>query len=484
MADLNLRSPDWAKANFQEVDELDLLFQRLAWPSPLVRERAATAIGNLLVNSHRKEEICKRLLDWISNWKIESIIAIGLLPIIKAFQICKKKADLAFIKVNDISNSVQANSLVIENLILEIASETKEELNEFPNYILARQLPDSYEPSEFFIKYIKTILAPIYVDRAQEVEKSTRKPFVRLWAYNAEVIAKENNIELKSNHYFYGHLEHDKFLTGFSTKVSEVYRSAFLRVLHNFYAAKLIPSDFYLEYAFATLPIDLSFWKISLNRAPEWWPKLRNPKIDNGEKKISIIQLKNPIENIIQHNKDNKIILAAEGAIEPAGGWMENPTHSFSLIGFGYKVLGADSVQLKGLIVYPLVTRNRDLTIGLWQYFRDKNPSFNITEKFREGLINIIKNNKWLYENKNDDEIVVFEDWIEGLQERYEFEMPVPHGHYVLIDENFLTEKLKDNGLRLGYVLKTIFRSKEYSYDEVQIINDFKLLNVSKIIIN
>ena len=85
---------------------------------------------------------------------------------------------------------------------------------------------------------------------------------------------------------------------------------------------------------------------------------------------------------------------------------MENPTHSFSLIGFGYKVLGADlpeaedvtkeilyapqtlliptkadypldflknfvhfnihsdSVQLKGLIVYPLVTRNRDLTIG------------------------------------------------------------------------------------------------------------------------
>lgn len=526
MANLNLRSPDWTKVNFQEVDELDLLFQRLLWPSPLVRERAATAIGDLLANSPKKEEICKRLLDWISNWKIESIIAIGLLPITKAFQVCKKKSDVAFIKADNISNSIKASSLVIEKLILEIASGKKEELNEFPNYISSRQLPDFYEPDDFFIKYIRTILAPIYDDRAQKIEKETSKPFIKLWAYNAEAIAKESNIELKSNHYFYGHLEHDKFLTGFSTKVSEVYRSAFLRVLHDFHNDGLIPLDFYLEYALATLPIDLSFWSILPNRAPEWWPKLVNPKTDNEEKKISLIQLKEPIENSIQFKKNNKIILSAEGSIEPAEGWIENPTHSFSLIGFGYKVHGAnlpeaeevtkkilyspqtlliptkadcpvsflknsvhfnihcDSIQFKDLIVYPLVTRNRDLTIGLWQYFRDKNPSFNINEKIREGLGCVINNNKWLYENKDNDEVVVFKDWIEGLQERYEFKMPIPHGHYVLIDEKFVTEALKDNELRLGYVLKTTFRSKEYGHDKVQKINDFTLLNISRIIIN
>jgi len=526
MADLNLRPPDWTKASFQEVDELDLLFQRLVWPSPLVRERAATAIGYLLANSPKKDEIYKRLLYWISNWKIESIIAIGLLPIIKAFQVCKMKSDVAFIKADDISKSIKISSVVIEKLILEIASETKEELDEFPDYIPSMQLPDSYESDDFFIKYVRTILTPIYFDRAQEIEKISSKPFIKLWAYHATAIAKETNIELKSNHYFYGHLEHDKFLTGFSTKVSEVYRSAFLRVLQDFHSDGLIPSDFYLEYALATLPIDLSFWDIAPKRSPEWWPKLLNSITDNEDKKIALIELKEPIENSIQLKINNKIILAAEGSIEPAEGWIENPTHSFSLIGFGYKVNGADlpraeevskkflyapqtllipskadcplsflknsvlfnihcdSVQFKDLIAYPLVTRNRDLTIGLWQYFRDKNPSFNINQKLREGLGCITKENKWLYENKDNYEIVLFEDWVEGLQERYEFKMPLPHGHYVLIDEKFVTEALKDNGLRLGYVLKTTFRSKKYSYDEVQKINDFKLVDVSRIIIN
>lgn len=70
------------------------------------------------------------------------------------------------------------------------------------------------------------------------------------------------------------------------------------------------------------------------------------------------------------------------------------------------------------------------------------------------------------------------------MQERYEFKMPVPHGHYILIDEKFLAEKLKANGLRLGYVLKTTFRSQKYSLDDVQKIDNFKLIDVSKIIIN
>lgn len=386
-------------------------------------------------------------------------------------------------------------------------------------------MPFSYEKSDFFNKYIKTLLAPIYFDRAQEIEKRTSKQFINLWAYNAEVIAKENNIDLRSNYYFYGHNKNDKFLTGFSTKLSEVYRSTFLRVLHNFYDKGLIPLDFYLEYACATLPVDLSLWNISPNRIPKWWPKLINSKIDTKEKKISAIQLNKPIENIASYKKDNKSILCAEGAIEPIKGWKENPIHSFFLMGFGYKVLGADlpepeevakeilhvpqtlliptkadhqlnflenpvyfdihsdPIQIKDLLVFPLVTRNKDLTIGLWQYFRDKNQSFNINEKLRFGLRIITKNNKWIYENESNNEIVVFEDWIEGLQERYEFEMPVPHGHYLLIDENFLAKKIKDNVLRLGYVLKTTFRSQKYSYDEIQKINNFKLINVSSIIL-
>jgi hypothetical protein len=61
--------------------------------------------------------------------------------------------------------------------------------------------------------------------------------------------------------------------------------------------------------------------------------------------------------------------------------------------------------------------------------------------------------------------------------------MPIPHGHYVLIDDDFLIKKLKEFELRLGYILKTTFRTKKYSRDEVQKIDNFKFLNVSKIIL-
>ena len=149
-----------------------------------------------------------------------------------------------------------------------------------------------------------------------------------------------------------------------------------------------------------------------------------------------------------------------------------------------YFDIHSDPIQIKDLGVIPFVTRNRDFVISLYQHFRDIEQSFNVNGRLRDGLRNVVENNKWLYKDENNDEIIVFKDWTEGMQERYEFKMPVPHGHYVLIDEKYLDEKLRKNGLRLGYVLKTTFRGRKYNIDEVQEIKDFKLINVSRIIIN
>lgn len=274
------------------------------------------------------------------------------------------------------------------------------------------------------------------------------------------------------------------------------------------------------------MPVNLSFWKILPSPSPKWWPKLIDNEGKNVEDKISTIRFKEPIEDIANYKKDNRIILAAEGAIKPAKGSQENPTHSFSLIGFGYKVLGpdlpepeeisreilyapqtvfipskaerplsflensvyfdiySDSIQVRDLVIVPLVTRNRDLIIGLWQYFRDYDNALNVVQKFRSGLNIGIKDNSWTYEDGNGNEIIVFKDWIEGLQERYEFKMPIPHGHYVSIDEKYLTEKLKEKGLKLGYILKTTYRSRKYTHDEVQQMDNYKFVNVSRIITN
>lgn len=521
MANLELGTPDWAKNNFTNIDEIDLLFQRLVWPSPLVRERAATAIGNLIAFSSQKEDIYLRLLNWIQEWKIESIIAMGLLPIIKAFQLSSDYNKLSFVNIDNTINSIHANSIVIEKLLVEIAEYTKQSIKKFPRYLPIKNYSEPYRPKDFFEKYIKTILAPIYYDRASEIEKRTRIPFIKRWAYNAEEIAKNESIELTPNHYFYGHSKNDKFLTGFSTKVSEIYRSAFLRVLYSIKEA--VPPDFYIEYSFATLPVDLSFWKINSNRMPKYWPKLAKTK--TKQKDLFLIQFETPVSTLIKHKKNSSLILSASGAICPETRWNESPSHTFSLISFGYKLVGkelptpeevsqeilwrpqtitipinankplnflenshyfdinSEPMQIKDLVVYPLITRNRDLTISFWQYFKDKNQSLNIVDELRNGLKIKIKNNSWVYIDKHNDEIIVFEDWLEGLEERYEFEMPIPHGQQIFVNEEFINKKLEENGLRLGYLLKTTFRDKSYSYDKIKTVDSFELLNVSNIIL-
>ena len=152
MANLKLDTPDWAQDDFSQIDEIDLLFQRLVWPSPLVRERAATAIGDLIAFSSQNKEIYLRLLNWIQEWKIESIIAIALLPIIKAFQLTSDYDKLSFININEIINYISANSITIEKLLVEISKYTKQDIEKFPEYLSIRNYSNSYIPNDFLAK--------------------------------------------------------------------------------------------------------------------------------------------------------------------------------------------------------------------------------------------------------------------------------------------------------------------------------------------
>ena len=61
---------------------IDTLIDRLRWPAALVRERAASQIGELIVEEH--PGVCEQLLLWIESQELESLAAIGLLPFIYA----------------------------------------------------------------------------------------------------------------------------------------------------------------------------------------------------------------------------------------------------------------------------------------------------------------------------------------------------------------------------------------------------------------
>ncbi len=66
------------------AEDWDILFSRLIWPSPVVRERAASAICDLLLAPTTSEPTFDRLCRWLEGVKLESIRTVVLLPVAKA----------------------------------------------------------------------------------------------------------------------------------------------------------------------------------------------------------------------------------------------------------------------------------------------------------------------------------------------------------------------------------------------------------------
>lgn len=521
MAGTSLPVPSWATIQ-NNLSELDLLFLRLYLPNPNTRERSASAIAKLLCFSQSKEEIFKQLLDLIKDQKMESMIAIALLPIIKAFYVCGDKALLQYIKVDPIASSLPISSKVIEKLMGVIADLTGEDTPVLPAYAPIEKAPEDYTVNSFFSKHIKTFLAPIYHNRATQIEFNTWEPFIEQWSFTSESIIKETNLELDSSQvYYYASHAEDKFLMGFSTKVSEAFRSGFIRVLQQFYADNLIPEDFYLEYIYATLPIELSKWKILPQRSPAWWPKLdHTPEVKDNV--LNPIILSNSPEKLIE-GIDSMFIIGAEGAVQPSEGWGEtDPSCEFKLIAFGYEIIGTDlptaeevveefldslpvlvtipsktknpfnfledtknhlpvgdkAVKVKDLVLHPLIARDRDLCIGLWQYYRDYYSGFNLVQELSKNLNILINNDGWSFQDAFSKTITFHQDWLEGLKDRYYRGMPLPHGHFLKIDKEYLNNYLTEKKLKLGFILKKTYKTKSYDHDKTDEYKDVELLNI------
>ncbi len=114
MADLQLPEAKWLF--LRTIDQFDILVQRLTWPSPLVRESAACAIANLLNYDNEKEKFFDRHIEWLKELKLESIIAVALLPIIKALE--KNDGLIDYVEPQKLLASIPFTSIVIEKLVL------------------------------------------------------------------------------------------------------------------------------------------------------------------------------------------------------------------------------------------------------------------------------------------------------------------------------------------------------------------------------
>jgi len=521
MADMELPASRWL--NLQDIDEVDIILQRLIWPSALVRERAATALAGLIKSASNKEHILEKLMIWINGQELESIIAIGLLALLKAAE--EGSDELKYVNTEKLANVIPLSSVVIDKAFEELTRllGRKNDFNVGSQAL--NPTPVGYTISDFFNKYISNFLAPIYRDRGKTIEKKTLRAFTRQWAFTAEEMMKVTGLRENRTALDFMKGYQTPNLVGMSTMLSELYRSAFLRVLRHFREQGLIPEYIYLEYSYSTLPVELSYWKVKPSRIPEWWPKLKiGQNKSDGKSGLRVLSFERGIEQIVNHRDETKI-LGLDGTVEPAEGWIAGILDtSVTLVGFGYKVIGPElpeakdvanaflyahsvvldptalspfnflesnrdqfdigdsPIQVSDLIIYPLIARNHDLVISLWQWFRDYSIPFGLFGELKDDLGIELEDRKWKYV-KNGHAVARSCTWLEGLRERYDKELGIPSGNYIEAEASFIEQYLSKNQLRLGYVLKTAYKHKEYSYEEAKSFDTYRLIGVSPLIV-
>ncbi|MEK7851416.1 MAG: hypothetical protein AAB275_06000, partial [Deltaproteobacteria bacterium] len=277
--------------------------------------------------------------------------------------------------------------------------------------------------------------------------------------------------------------------------------------------------------AYMTLPAELSYWKIKLDRAPEWWPKLiQEPHSAVKEQGLYKVGFQKDIRELIS-SENEFMILALDGAAEPADGWQKGILNtSITLIAFGYKVTGGDipeaedvteeiiyspivsmnssgatrpfnflesyqkhlpsaslPFKINDLIICPLVARYHELVIDLWRWFRHRHSPLTLYSKLSAGLNIELGEDSWSFIS-NGHVVATNKEWIEGLKDKYDKDYEIPHGNYLTADSSFVRSYLDKNDLRLGYIVKTKHIHKKNSYDEAYPIINYELLNVGRII--
>lgn len=248
------------------MHNLKFLISRLKWPSGMVRERACVAIADLLIDSEWSEIQKENLIDWVRKQSLESVAVIGLIPFLYA----KAKSKEFVPPVEELLNACQKPSILSWILTNEMASHNIR----FPNWAILNSgsAPDNFVTNPFFMRYARNFLPPIYMEISMDIQKSKDIPFVRQWAFEWHKILQNTSEKTSADSLVFRGHEHSEHYGVIDFKMSEIYRSAFLRALAwSIMIDSLLVADA-IFFALKACPVDFGLWNLKPRSRPAWWP--------------------------------------------------------------------------------------------------------------------------------------------------------------------------------------------------------------------
>ena len=493
-----------------EEFNLEILFSRIDNFSGMVRERTCNEIAKLLNNMLYYQKVLDRLIIWTQNQNLESLNIHAPIILIRAKDL---NNEIKLPEFKYLKGFLKYNSILTWLLFSELYKMSID-VQEF-NYNFSEPVPVGFQPDNFFTKYIQNFIPPVYSDIAMELEKNKRLPFTRTWGWEWKKLLERDKIKPdKSALDFWGRQDDYRYVA-FDSKMSEYYRSAYLRAINRFLNNKSISFEEAILFSLKAIPIDFELWKIKPNLTPKWFPSL----IDNNKKEIDISQSEiiQQIGHVWDSQFNNDFIISecsgligdgekhnelelygffqkTSGSKEPDHEKLSSALHYGTSIGKGginYLRFGGEIkpnlfeehiVAVEDWDIVPISFSALPLNSLRWQWWRIWRAIWFPAPYLIKNYIKIENKPNKISFIDNNYEVAYWYDWVNNLREQVLANLPPSTGQALMIKKDLLTKIIDEEGFNFCWLLKLTSFTRNYSHEKFEEISSYKLFGNTKII--
>lgn len=495
-----------------DLQNIKFLFSRLSCPSGMVRERACVAIAELLVNSEHRLMVMGQLLQWMRSQQFESTVIFGQLILVYARFL---NHDIKFPSLVSLSDSINKPSILSDMLMSELYSDHLSSPN-WKDWNWG-DAPEHYSADKFFLKYRRAFSPPIYEERSDRIGKWTGLPFMQQWAYEWQKITSELGIKPSTDGLDAIGRHDDYHYVAFDSKLSEVYRSAFLRAL-SWTVAKNDRHEYLAKLnALMACPIDIGLWRVKPNAVPNWWPTI-------DEQDGIIDTAPGRIWRYVQELLEGETSSARDHVIVRAGGRVCDGKSIYDLDIYGLFQIyrGGDPPDLENLVrlysqkqslhlnflLKPSIEGKIDMpsdddvececaswlflpaaqplhtnTSPRWQFWRMYRGVWVPMPKMFRDALSVGCHDSGLLIYEGTERIARWYDWTDGLSEKLVADSSPATGQCLEVRRDIIEDYARETGSKFCWVAQISSYHRQYQFQQFKRISDYRHFGATNIII-
>ena len=284
---------------------IELLVDRLRWPDALVRERAASQLGDLIAEGNRDAR--DELIAWISRQELESLSAIGLLPFLYA----ASRSCSTLPSTEDLRSACKANSILYEMFLghLDPSYSVRPEGGDHSGTPAGRwQEPNaaSSAPASMVSKNL--------LPRLARLESTCLRPVTTQFDYEVAILTERHGESPMQAFWAQGDVDR-VYHPVWYPRSTEIRLSAYLRTLAWLASNNFPCHELLLEEATYISPIDLGLWGVKPVAQPEWWPSLQTSGTPDEVNEETVTVLRDVERAVESLGTGPRVVLAASGCL-------------------------------------------------------------------------------------------------------------------------------------------------------------------------